>query len=296
MPVSYLSVGLTPTRVRLVFSEAMLVNAALSSAASYAVTTMQGVVIAITSVTIEQATHPRSVTLQLGSALHSSGWYQVELVGAVQSEAFVAPTPVKTWFQFLQPDANFNVRRDQFTGEQQGGLFGTPAGLVFFSPALLTAIPNSVIQVDSVQCCSTAYDQYNWPQPVDPQPFFTWSATALQTTIGQAGVALWAPFPRLVDARFEIRFPAGNLTDQVPTAEDCSVTCTLVARWDLTKVSLLNSTAWRTFDNVGEPPSYFRTADNTAPIAPGTTTHYTLLGPLFGDALYSTDSVVVQKL
>lgn len=45
---------------------------------------------------------------------------------------------------------------------------------VFFSPASEQAAANSVIQIESVDVCTIAYDAYVIPLPVDPPPLFTY--------------------------------------------------------------------------------------------------------------------------
>jgi hypothetical protein len=144
--------------------------------------------------------------------------------------------------------------------------------LVFFSPALETAAANSVIQVDQVDVCTRAYDEYKPPKPIDPGVLFTHGldVTPVQgTTLNNAGIVLWVGFPRLVDAKLEL---TDTREDTLPAPVDGPADAILTEAWDLAYVSLLNNVAWKLFDNAGEPPTYFKTADNLAPIPAGTVT------------------------
>jgi hypothetical protein len=267
---SYFSVGTSPTRIRCVFSAPMLMNAALSDPLSYQVTDLQGVPLSINSAVPEQSVHPRSVLLTLGTPMKTTAWYQTILTGAIQTETLLSPLPTESVFQFVQPEASFNVDLDVFSGEVHGGLFGNPAGLVFFSPALQASIPNSVIQVDEVDVCTTAYDVYSPPSPPDPAPFYTWSPIGPQMTLGQSGITLWAPFPRLFEARFELTFPGTSLVEPMPEAVDGSCSILMREVWDHTYVALLNNPAWKLFDNTGmTTPPIFICANNLGPIPPG---------------------------
>lgn len=266
----YFSLGTTPTRVRLVFSSPMLMNAALTDPASYTVRDIQGSVLPILSAAPEQATHPRSVVLTLATPMRTTRWYETIISGALQTEDLLTPQPTTSLFQFIQPQASFNVDLDVFTGEVQGGLFGTPAGLVFFSPALQASIPNSIIQVDQVDCCTTAYDVYTPPAPLDPSPFFTWSGLGPHTTLGQAGITLWAPFPRLMEARFELTFTGPSMVEPMPVPIDGSCSILMRETWAQAYVALLNNPAWKLWDNTSMVvPPLFICAANMAPIPPG---------------------------
>lgn len=267
----YFSLGTAPTRVRLVFTAPMAIDAALTDPASYLVRDIQGTGLTVLSAAPEQATHPRSVVLTLGSPMRTTQWYETTLVGALLTEGGLTPQPATSVFQYIKPEASFGVPLDVFTGEVQGGLFGTPAGLVFFSPALQASIPNSIIQVDQVDACTTAYDQYTPPSPPDPAPFFTWSALGSQTTLGQQGISLWAPFPRLMEARFELTFPATSMVEPMPPAFDESCSILMRQQWDISFVALLNNPAWKLWDNTSVlvPPLFICAQNNAGPIPPG---------------------------
>jgi hypothetical protein len=84
---------------------------------------------------------------------------------------------------------------------------------------------------------------------------------------------LWAKFPGLSEANFKI---SDRRTDTFPTPVDGPCTAVLKEVWDPTYISLLNNPYWKLFDNAGTPPAYFITANNLAPIPPGSTTTYIL--------------------
>lgn len=253
---SYTALGVAGTRIRLFFTLPMLMDAAYSDPASYQVLDSQGSVLTVLSVGPEQWTdeysvvHSRSVILTLSApGMLSSQWYRTVLVGALLTEGGLTPEPAESSFQFLQSTSSFSLSLSDFSGEVSGGLYGTPAGLVFFSPALVTSIPNSVIQVNEVEVCTTAYDEYHFPVPVDPSPFYTWSpSSAPKTMLGQSGISLWAPFPRLSEARFDLTFTGAQMVESVTAPVDNSCTWVLQELWDRHYVALLNNPAWSLFD------------------------------------------------
>jgi len=71
------------TRVRAVFSEPMMQNAALTNPGDYQVSDFSGNLIPITAVETEQATSPRSVVLTLGSALTDERHYKVTVSSGI---------------------------------------------------------------------------------------------------------------------------------------------------------------------------------------------------------------------
>jgi hypothetical protein len=141
-------------------------------------------------------------------------------------------------------------------------LFGSPDGLVFFSPSLVTGgAPNSSIQVDEVKTCTQAYDVYTFPQPVDPSPFYLFGGGALSSTLN-SGSVLFTDFYRLNEAKHTLR---DTSRDAVPPSTDIYVTMQLTEVWPPARVALLNSPGWTTFDGVAGPPYDFITADNLSP-------------------------------
>jgi len=161
----------------------------------------------------------------------------------------------------------------RFTGEVTGGLFGNPAGLVFFSPSLGNgSSPNSAIVVDEVSVCTKAYDTYSFPVPVDPLPLYTHggglTGTLPDSVLNSA--VLFTDFYRMREAQFNL---GDSQADTAPTAVSSRALATLHETWDPTLVSLLNNTTWHLYDG---SLSSFILADNTAPIPAGTTTNITL--------------------
>lgn len=265
---SFFAVGIGRRRVRLVFSASMLVDAALTDTASYTVKTLGGVSVPVSAVTIEQSVFPRSLVLELGKSLFTTRNYEVTLVGPVQTVDLLTPVPSTSVFQYVEGTNTFEVALANFTGEVEGGIFGTPQGQVFFSPALQAPVANSAIQVDDVAVCVTAYDEYHFPVPVDPTPFYTWSVSGPHTVL--KGTVLWGPFPRLSEMRYELTFPATSMVEAMPPLFDGACSITMQETWEKDKVALLNNSAWKLFDNSGLlVPPLFICADNLAPIPAG---------------------------
>jgi hypothetical protein len=156
-------------------------------------------------------------------------------------------------------------------------LFGSPDGLVFFSPSLvLGGAPNSSIQVDDVKACTQAYDTYTFPQTLDPQPFYLYGGSLVPTpTLSTLNSAvLFTNFYRLNEAKHNL---SDSESDLIPPASDISATMLLTEIWPPARVSLLNNPAWATFDGVAAPPYDFITADNLSAFPAPTvapTSHY----------------------
>ena len=280
---SFIAVATGPRRVRAVFFTEMLDNAALVDPASYTITDLNLVNIPILTVEKEQASNPRSVVLTVDQDLVDEAHYQLILSPSVVTSGSEVLVPLVQMFQWVRNELRVSVPLELFTGEVTDPQFGVHNGLVFFSPSLLTAAPNSTIQIDEVSTCTKAFDEYHFPEPIDPVPLYTHGAgvvpTPKVTTLNQE--VLWAPFPRL----FEATLTLSDLhEDTVPLMSDGVVTATFTQPWDLTYVSLLNNTEWKTFDNAGTPPEYFKTADNLSPIPPGATTIVVLHRLLEGDS------------
>lgn len=269
----FFAVATRENRVRVVFSEPMQSNAALTDTAQYQVTDLSGNTVSVSSVEAEQSTDVRSTVLILGDVLEDERLYKVTLLGGILSIAdSAAPSPDTDVFQWNENKLEAQIPWSRFTGEVQNGLYGIHGGLVFFSPALEAAAADSVIEVDSVDVCTKAYDTYSPPEPIDPPAFYTYSPTAeytSDTSLLNSTTVLWAPFPRLITARVEI---SDLREDTIPAPVDGPADATLTEIWDPDYVSLLNNTNWKLFDNAGEPPVYFKTADNLAPIPAGSTT------------------------
>jgi hypothetical protein len=263
---TYFPAGTTPTRVRCIFDTTMQRTPA-TTLGNYTVTDLNGNVLPIVSVTAEQSGDPVSVVLTLSVPMTTTSWYQTVLSDAILSTFGYHLLPLTHVFQWVQSAQSTSVPIPEFSGEVQGGQFGFPNGLVFFSPSLNVAASNSVIQVEEVAVCTTAYDQYHFPQPVDPSPFYVWSPTAPQTFLGQSGIVLFAGFPRLSEATFELEFTGTHLQDQVPEAFDGSCSILMQTGFAPGYVALLNDPTWWMFDGThSTTPPMFICANNLAPI------------------------------
>jgi hypothetical protein len=265
----YFSCATTPTRIRCIFSNQMLLNAALTDPSSYTVTDLNENVLPVISAVPEQSGNPLSVVLTLGVPMVTTSWYQTILAPGIVDINGQSPQPSAYDFQFVQPVQTTQVPISEFSGEVQAPPFQDHNGLVFFSPSLNTAASNSVIQVEEVDVCTTAYDTYTPPQAIDPSPFYLWSPTAPQTLLWQPGVALFADFPRSSEAKFEVGFTPTHLDDVMPATFDGSCSVVLGQNWAPGFVALLNDLAWTLFDGTSTIPPMFICADNVSPIPPG---------------------------
>lgn len=277
---TFYAVATRRTRVRAVFSEPMLQNADLIDPAKYVLTDLENSPIPILSVVTEQPVNPVSVLLTLGANLVDERHYRLTTLSGIVTATLHPLNPDTSVFQWNENLLRTSIPLNQFSGEVQNGLYGIHGGLVFFSPALVTAAPNSIIQVDEVDVCTKAFDQYHFPPVLDPPVLFTHGAGVVPTpnvTRLNTTASLWAKFPRLFEAKFELAYLP---TDTVPTPVESSCVITLAQTWDLTFVSLMNNPNWKIFDNLGNPPAYFITANNLAPIPPGAGSSITVLGLL----------------
>jgi hypothetical protein len=244
----YFAVGTSPTRVRCIFSTQMQLGADLTNPANYTVTDLNGTVLPVLSAQPEQTGNPFSVVLTLGVPMQTTSWYQTILSPALVDIHGNAPKPSAVDFQWVLPAQNIAVPISEFTGEATGGPFGNHNGLVFFSPSLNVAASNSTIQVEEVDVCTKAYDEYHPPVPLDPAPFFLWSQIGPQTTLGEPGIVLFGGFPFLSEAKFEVEFTGTHVNDLMPEAFDGSCSVVLKASFAPTTLfSLLNDTAWSLF-------------------------------------------------
>ena len=274
---TFFAVATGVRRVRAVFSTDMLDGPDLVDPTKYSVTDLSLNSVSVVSVQKEQATTPVSVVLTLGEDLDDEQFYQLVLDPLIITSGGAPIVPNVSVFQWVRNELRLSIPLDHFSGEVTDPIYGIHNGLVFFSPSLLTAAPNSTIQIEEVSVCTKAFDEYQFPQPVDPIPLFTHGAgvvpTPATTTLNSS--VLWAPFPRLFEATMVV---SDTQTETMPQASDGYVTATFTQAWDLSYVSLLNVTDWKLFDNGATPPEYFRTADNLAPIPPGPTTCVVLGG------------------
>jgi hypothetical protein len=288
---TFFAVATRKTRVRAVFSEPMLQNAALTDPLHYALTDLDGNPLPIVSVVAEQATNVRSTVLTVGQDLVDERHYKLTALTGIITVTLKPLTPDTSVFQWVENVLNVSIPVERFSGEVQNGLYGIHNGLVFFSPALVTSAANSIIEIDEVDVCTKAYDEYHFPQPIDPRVLFTHGAglvpTPTVTTLNAD--ALWAKFPRLVEATISL---GNKLEDTVPPPDDTGCDVTMQEPWDPAFVSLLNNPYWKLFDNAGTPPLYFATASNLAPIPPGGTTYLILKMTMAGGSSMTADGTL----
>jgi hypothetical protein len=267
-------------------------DANLTDPTNYTLKGIQGGVIGIDTVTEEQSTNVLSLVLTTTAPLHTTDWYAVRVSSDVKTISGLSIEPNTQVFQWIQAPLRAEIGLDKFTGEVRGGLFGTPEGLVFFSPALDVPAANSVIQIDEVDVCTRAFDVYTPPEIPDPPVLFTYRAGVSPPVIG-GGCVLWAPLPRLSEARLDL---ALKPSDVVRHAEDGPAAFTFREPWDHAYVSLLNNPAWSLYDGtLRTGPAYtFKTASNLAPIPPGPNT--TIVVESATTAAMSADSQVTGSL
>lgn len=278
---TYFAVATGPTRVRCIFgidvaghiqTFPMTVNVALTNPSSYTLTDFNGNVVSITNVQIEQLPPGSvySVVLTLGTALATYQWYLTTLsAGILDSSGQPLETPTST-FQWVLPIQTTTVPLWEFSEPPLMPGPPPPPGVVFFSPSLNVAAPNSIIQVEDVSVCTTAYDQYRFPpQIIDPSPFYVWGPPSPVTTLNtpdiNTGLPAWvlfAGFPFLSEASFNLSFgyPASPLLEPMPefyngldpitmepvysAAFDGSCSVNLAQEFAPGYVSLLNNLAW----------------------------------------------------
>lgn len=264
------------TKVQLVFSAEMEQNVEFLTPASYTVTDLNLNPIPVTSATAYGPTPVQRLTLELDSEMNPGGYYVVTIVNPnVKTTTGLNVVPTYDMFQWAEMQAPYrtttpiNINISSFSGETSGGLLGQPLGQVFFSPALEAAIADSSIQIDSVSCCTRAYDVYTIPILPDPEPLMTWGPEQTFTTV-LSGNVLWATADRLGLSTFTL---SDFQQETMPQAVDGPADGVLQETYDQTRVSLLNVDDWGLYDGVVTP---FKTADNLTPIPAGSTTNISL--------------------
>jgi hypothetical protein len=273
------------TKVQITFSVPMLQDLAYLNPANYSITDLNGVSFPIVSITPVGPSPNRRVDLLLGTPLTPGGYYVATVASPPIQTAILLTLPVTTdlfqWARTPKPGGadRFSLKISDFTGEVTGGILGEPLGLVFFSPSLDVAAPNSAIQVDEVSVCTRAYDVYTPPVPLDPNPLYTWSNNGPAGNLG-AGIVLFTAFDRLLGARLDLTIKP---SDALGAYLDGPAVAILAQPFDPAYVSLLNNSYWNTFPGTVT----FITANNLAPIPPGPTVVITLEG---GPVSFGPDS------
>lgn len=269
---AYLPVGVRKSDIRLVFTEEMLLNAAILDINSYLVTDIHGKPINVLSVRSEQgAANPLAVVLNIDTEMQAAEWYVVTVSQEVVSAASgLSLVPTVQKMQWVEPTLNSIIAIAKFSGEVKSGLLADHQGLVYFSPALDAAVSGSIIQIDSVSVCTKAYDEYTLPKPPDPPAFFTYSSSSAAVGYLNSDTVLWGGFPRLSEAKFDFEV---RPTDAMPAPVDSRAIATFAEQWDISYVALLNNSSWALYDGLTSlvPPTFI-CANNLGPIPPGPTT------------------------
>jgi hypothetical protein len=288
------AVAVGRTKVRLLFEATMLEDAALIDPSNYSITDMDGVAKTIIEVIPEGPPGARiAVALVLTDELTPTVLYTAKVTSTdVKTSGGYSISPNYDDFQLFEQTPRIEVPYEWMSGVFEGGLLAGHGGLAFFSPALATAAPDSVIEVDDVSVCTRAYDQYVWPDPPDPPVFHTWSPGTPNYLLSGSSV-LFATFDKLGGFRFDF---VDLREDVVVPVVDSTATATLVEVLDPTRVSRLSQLETPLFaegvegtNKLGTSQSLlgnivlggpllpviatpFILADNLTPIPPGTTT------------------------
>lgn len=267
----FVAVAQSSVKVRLTFPTEMDVNAAFLNPSNYTVTKIDGTPVPVAEVSAVGVDGKRA-QLILGAELDPQGYYTVSLDSSIVTKEGDPVDPSKAPFQWKAHfPSPIRVPFRLFSGEVEGTLLGTPAGQVFFSPALEEAVAGSVLQVDSVKSCTRAYDVYKIPEIPDPAVLYTFpapSSVSAGHVFGANGAVLFAPAPRLGLARIQVK----DLREDIfSPAQELGAHLELREPIDITRASFLNDARWRTFPGVGAELGVFRTADNLTPIGPGPT-------------------------
>ncbi len=271
----YFAIATAALRVRAIFSTVMLNDSNLSNPANYTITDFNGNSIFVLSATPEQSMNPVSVVLTLASPLGETDFYVCTVSSNVHTLTGLNVLPPTSVFQWIVGDNQFSVPLSSFTGEVTGGFFGNPQGLVYFSPALNVPTSNSIIQVEDIDVCTTAYDTYTPPVMIDPTVLFTYGGGIVPTPSPDPYLlnqcVLWAPFPRNFEAQIIIGFTGEANQDFYTPPVDTSCSVVIAQQFALGYVALLNDPAFFLFDDkhgTSVPPTFI-TAKNLTPIPPG---------------------------
>jgi len=255
------------TKIAVVFTNEMADSSDLTSASNYTVTDLQGNVIPVVSVTAGVSPITR-VELELGAPLTPFNYYPITISTAVETVDGRSLVPNRRMIQWTPREFEWLIDTSSFTGEVEGGLLGTPAGQIFFSPALEQAIAESIIEVDEAGVCTRAYDEYTIPQLEDPPPLHIWAPSPFPQTV--IGDSLFTTAERQGLARTNV---SDLQEDTYTPPTDGPADATLV-EVDETRIALLNNPNWVLFDNVS---TSFITADTiSGPIPPVGTTNINL--------------------
>jgi hypothetical protein len=286
--LGYFALATSSTRVRAIFSSVMLNDASLSNPANYSITDFSGNALTLVSAEPEQAINPISVVLTLSAPLNEGYFYVCNVNSNIHTATGLNVLPSTSVFQWVSTVKQVSVPLSRFTGEVIGPPFGNPAGLVYFSPSLNVDTPNSIIQIEDVSVCTTAYDTYYPPNPRETSkiPLFTYSPNEPSPDpylLNQC--VLWTPFPKLSDVMLDLEDMEEDFF-QPPVDTSCSVL--IKQQYALGYVSLLNDPAWYIFDNkhgTSVPPTFIL-AKNLSPIPQGPETIMVLHVQMSGNSSF----------
>lgn len=215
---SFFATAQSNRKVQLTFSTTIVKDAVFLDSATYSVKEIDGTVVPISAVSSPTDVNiPPSIfdssrlVIELSADLKKGETYVVEILGVVKSTGGLDVFPTTDVFRWDRMDAVISVPISSFSGEVSGGILGTPAGQVYFSPALNVPLPNSSIQVDSVEVCTRAFDVYEVPGIPDPRPIATFGG-AITTLLNNTNDVLFATAERLGLARM-------NLSSSTPYAD-----------------------------------------------------------------------------
>ena len=276
VPPTFFATAQSSKKIRLTFQVQMTINAAFEFAGSYQVRTVSGDPLTVVSAAHIDDGTDRKAEIIVDESLAPGAFYVVEVNSNITTADDQTLTPSTSLFQWeYHVPEPIAVPFGNFSGEVSGGLLGTPAGQVFFSPAYDIANTGSVIQVEEVNLCTRAFDVYEIPDIPDPPFLYTFSAPDSLLTASEigAGTVLWAPAERVGLARINLAdYPEDTYTPPVDGPADA----TLVETIDITSGGFLNDLRWETFPAATASIGVFTTADNSGPIGPGPTININL--------------------
>jgi hypothetical protein len=295
LALGFFAVATAATRVRVVFAATMLNDSNLSNPANYTITDFNGNAVFVISATPEQGINPVSVVLVLSTALAETTSYVCTVSQNIHTSAGLTVLPPTSVFQWVAGSNQFQVPLNAFSGEVPSLLsFTNFGGLVYFSPALNTPTANSIIQVEEIDVCSTAYDTYVMPAPIDPLPLFTYGGGIVPTPnpdpylLNQC--VLWAPFPRNFEAQIILGYTGETNQDIFEPPVDTSCSVIIKDQFAYGYVAFLNDPAYYLLPKSTPPepvPPMFITANNLAPIPPGRETILVLRVALAGSSSFA---------
>ena len=275
LAATFIAAAQAERKIQVLYLSPMMIDAEYVDASNYTISHIDGTTVPVATVTAIDSTHGE---LLLGADLEAGGYYVLTISSDVRTFDNQGLSPDANLFQWAKIQPNpIRIAFEQFSGEVTTGLLGQPAGQVFFSPALETAVANSIIQVDEVSVCTRAFDEYQIPDIPDPPILYTFpppeSGGVFTGSLLNSSAGLFATAERLGLARVNL---SDLRTDTFQTAVDGPADATLVETIDITRASFLNDVRWETYPAATASIGVFQTADNLTPIGPGPTANINL--------------------